>query len=69
MTVATILWFGFDFLITVIFSLFFAVISGLGLAAGFDLYKRFKKHKNEKKNEDFVATYTNEILGATATND
>jgi hypothetical protein len=63
--ITTLLWFGLDFTVQVIISLFFAAVSGLGLAAGFDLYKRFKKSRNEKKNEDFVAAYTNEILGDT----
>jgi predicted RND superfamily exporter protein len=58
MTFATVLWFGFSFLINVILALFFAVISGLGLAAGFDLFKKFKNRKKDKANQDFIAEYT-----------
>ena len=66
MSFATVLWFGFDFLITVVLSLFFAAVSGVGLAAGFELFRQFKSRKKDKANKDFIDDYLKQTAGFVA---
>jgi hypothetical protein len=49
-------------------SLFFAAVSGVGLAAGFELFRQFKSKKKDKANQDFINEYTKQAVGYT-TND
>jgi len=64
--ISLLLWAGLSFLIKVIITLFFAFVGGLGLAAGFDFYKKFKTSWSKKKNQSYVDNLQEEVLaGAT----
>jgi len=69
--ISLFLWAGLSFLIKIIITLFFSAVGGLGLAVGFDLYKRIKaswsKKKRSQKDTDYLKQAEAEFLGGACT--
>lgn len=69
--ISVLLWISLEFLIKVVVTLFFAAVGGVGLAAGFDFYKKLKasweSKRNIKKNKAYLDQLEQEELGGCAT--
>jgi len=62
MSISLLLWIGLDFFIRCFIALFFAVIGGLGLAAGFELFKYLKSWRKDKSNKAYIEGVVDEYL-------